>query len=96
MDDEARYRLLQEKQAVDWEARCTRCGACCGVFERDPCENLEKSSDGKYSCRIYTTRFGLRKSISGRIFECVPLRQILHTSWPGKHQCGYKNIKQEN
>lgn len=92
LDDEARYRSLQESQQAAWEAQCTRCGACCGVFEGDPCENLDTLPNGKYSCRIYENRFGQRRSISGRTFYCVPLRQILHKSWPGDHQCGYKKF----
>lgn len=91
--DDARYEAMKEKQAASWEAMCTRCGACCGSTTNDPCENLLKMPDGKYGCKIYETRFGLRKTISGKSFQCVPLRWIVHQSWPGDQMCGYKKRK---
>lgn len=94
--DEERYRSMQEKQAVAWEAACTRCGACCGITTDDPCENLLISVDGKSGCRIYETRFGMRKTISGKVFQCVPLRWIVNQSWPGDHLCGYKKKEKMN
>ncbi len=89
-NDDARYQALTQKQSDAWEAKCTRCGSCCGVAEGDPCENLEKLENGKYSCKIYETRFGMRKTVSGRVFQCVPLRWIINQHWPGDHLCGYK------
>ncbi len=89
-NDEARYQALTQKQSIAWEARCTRCGACCGSTTDDPCENLTKDSEGKHGCRIYENRFGLRQTISGKNFQCVPLRWIVHQSWPGDEHCGYK------
>jgi len=90
MNDEDAYRELQARREREWEAACFNCGACCGVFDNDPCENLDRRDDGKYFCRIYTTRLGLRRTKSGREFLCVPLRQIIHKSWPGDRFCAYK------
>ena len=33
-DDEARYETIQACQEKEWEAKCTRCGACCGICAR--------------------------------------------------------------
>lgn len=88
--DEARFHELQKKQEKAWDAACNRCGACCGVTEGDPCENLGKDSEDKYFCRIYEHRFGLRRTVGGREFQCVPLRWIMHQTWPGDHLCSYK------
>lgn len=91
ISDEARYKILQEEQERQWEAKCTRCGACCGIIEGDPCEHLVELKCGKYACAIYERRFGLHKTRSGKPFRCVPIRDILHLSWPGDRCCGYKN-----
>ena len=88
-DDTLRYEQWQQAQEQRWEAMCRQCGACCGVTENDPCTHLCKTDDGFYQCSIYHDRFGLRSSIHGRQFLCVPLRTILNASWPGKRQCGY-------
>ncbi len=86
------YQHLQEGQAKEWEARCRSCGMCCGVKDGDPCEDLVAQKDGKYFCRVYKTRFGLHKTKSGREFPCVPIRDILHETWPGDGMCAYKGI----
>lgn len=88
--DQSRYEALQRLQEEKWEALCGRCGACCGTFDGDPCEHLDKDQKGLYFCRIYENRFGLRKTRGGREFMCVPIRNILHQSWPGDECCGYK------
>jgi len=90
MPDELQYQQLQEKQFRDWEAKCTFCGACCGIVEGDPCEHLRQTGVGKYFCSIYDNRFGLHKTRSGKPFRCVPIRDILHQSWLGDQCCGYK------
>jgi hypothetical protein len=92
LNDEIRYNALQEQQLKTWEATCTRCGACCGIIEGDPCEHLVETPDGKYACEIYENRFGLHKTRSGKPFRCVPIRDILHKSWPGDSCCGYKKV----
>lgn len=79
-------KLTQER----WEALCGRCGACCGVVEGDPCEHLRGSKKGEYYCSIYENRFGEHRTVNGNVFKCVPVRQIIHNSWPGDECCGYK------
>ena|SRR3989338_1408522 len=88
--DGAQYHQWQVRQEAQWESLCTRCGACCGIVEGDPCEHLEIREDGTYACRIYSNRFGVHKTVAGRTFRCVPIRDILHLSWLGDHCCGYK------
>ena len=90
LDDKSRYLRLQEQQHLDWEKTCTRCGACCGIIEGDPCEHLAAEPGGEYSCRIYENRFGLHKTVGGKPFRCVPIRDILSQSWLGDQCCGYK------
>ncbi len=90
--DDEKYAALQQEQIAQWEAHCGRCGACCGAYDGDPCEHLRRSDDKKYFCGIYEHRFGEHKTISGKTINCVPIRQILHSSWPGDHCCGYKKI----
>jgi uncharacterized cysteine cluster protein YcgN (CxxCxxCC family) len=85
-----RYAQWQEMQEKRWESLCGRCGACCGAVEGDPCEHLRGSKKGDYYCSIYENRFGLHKTLSGKPFLCVPIRKVLHESWPGDECCGYK------
>ena len=94
--DDKSYEDLQNKELQAWESLCGRCGACCGLFEGDPCEHLVKSETGSYQCAIYENRFGLRKSVGGREFMCVPIRNILHQSWVGDQCCGYKKNCKNN
>ncbi len=89
-DESEQYVQWQERQHKLWEAKCGRCGACCGIIEGDPCEHLRKDEDHRYSCQIYENRFGLHKTVSGQTIKCVPIKEILHKSWLGDHCCGYK------
>lgn len=88
--DVIRYQRLQAQQLKDWENLCSRCGACCGVVDGDPCEHLRAHQKGMYYCSIYENRFGEHQTVSGKKFVCVPIRNILHKSWPGDGCCGYK------
>lgn len=72
-----------------WEALCRNCGACCGIFE-DPCENLRFGPDGSSYCAKYENRLGPQKTVSGRSFNCVNIRDKVGQSWPGDSKCGYK------
>jgi len=92
MDEKVRYQKQQEQQYAAWEKSCLCCGACCGVVDEDPCENLECLSPGKYSCRVYENRFGLHKTLGRKDFKCVPIREILNKTWPGDQSCVYKKI----
>ncbi len=83
------YQQWQKDRHEEWEAKCGRCGACCGAFDGDPCVHLQK--DGThYYCDVYENRFGPQKTVSGRDINCVHIRSVLHTSWPGDECCGYK------
>ncbi|MBN2483428.1 MAG: hypothetical protein JXD21_04425 [Candidatus Omnitrophica bacterium] len=88
MDTQEKYTQYLEKKEQEWENRCIRCGACCGAYE-DPCEHLRKDEQGYY-CPIYKDRFGLRKTVNGEEFYCVPVKEILSESWPGSYRCAYK------
>ena len=88
--DDIRYTRLQDQQFKHWEGLCIRCGACCGIVEGDPCVHLSKTEEGVYFCDIYKSRFGMHKTISGKVVQCVPIRKIIHKSWPGDSMCAYK------
>jgi len=70
------YIKRQEEQFLEYEALCKRCGVCCDASRTDPCENLIKGEDGKSFCRVYDNRLGLQKTVSGRSFVCVPIRDV--------------------
>lgn len=91
--NQEQYNQWQEEQLRRWESLCGRCGACCGAFDGDPCEHLRKNESQQHFCSIYENRFGTHKTISGKEINCVPIRQILNSSWPGDHCCGYKKNK---
>ncbi|MDD3234480.1 MAG: hypothetical protein WC583_00995 [Candidatus Omnitrophota bacterium] len=87
---EADYSEYMFRKETLWEGRCRRCGACCGVLD-DPCEHLRPgNTSGQYYCDIYEMRFGLRRTVSGKEFHCVPLRSVLHQHWASDHLCAYK------
>ncbi|MCA9408069.1 MAG: hypothetical protein H6755_07005 [Candidatus Omnitrophica bacterium] len=88
--DQKRYQKYQRSQEQIWEAKCLRCGACCGSMDGDPCEHLVEDKNNRYYCSIYSNRFGPRKTRSGRKFVCVSIRKVLDQSWPGDECCGYK------
>ena len=88
--EDALYKEKQKQAEARWEALCGRCGACCGAFDGDPCEHLRMDSSRKYYCAIYNNRFGKHKTVHGAEINCVPIRDILHSSWPGDTCCGYK------
>jgi len=56
---------------------CRRCGECCGVSCGDPCADLKNGPDGRYLCAVYGTRHGLRRTVSGRYFMCVNIRDVI-------------------
>ncbi|MFH1878658.1 MAG: hypothetical protein ABH883_07630 [Candidatus Omnitrophota bacterium] len=66
-----KYLLSGELQ---FEARCVRCGECCGAMD-DPCANLVKLQDNTYYCRDYANRLGPQKTLSGVPFNCVSIRE---------------------
>ncbi len=74
--DEVEYLKKQEEDEAKYEALCRRCGACCGALGPDPCEELRKDKSGKYFCSVYEHRIGVHKTISGKQFACVPIRDL--------------------
>lgn len=84
------FRYFQEKEKF-WENLCIRCGGCCGSFD-DPCKHLKKDMASQWYCDIYNRRFGIRESISGEKFSCVPVKEILDTYWKNDYLCPYKKI----
>jgi len=92
MPDTLNYeKYANSKQAAN-EALCNRCGACCGVFENDPCIKLKRGPDNRYFCSDYENRMGPQTTVNGNIFKCVTLREIRSGSWPGSWKCGYKKL----
>jgi len=78
-----------ENKEKEWENLCIRCGACCGAYD-DPCQHLKKDSKGKYYCEIYSQRLGVRKTVSGELFQCVMINEIIDTYWKNDYLCVYK------
>ena len=89
MFEETKYQDTLKRKEEDWESLCIRCGACCGAYD-DPCQHLRKDDKGKFYCAIYNERFGLRKTVSGDSFNCVPVKEIINTHWKNDHLCIYK------
>ena len=94
MNDEAAYELYLKRAAAEYEERCLRCGACCGLLENDPCTELVRAGDGRYECRIYADRFGLRQTVHGHQFLCTSVRLVLGGSWAGSYKCPYKKSRE--
>ncbi len=87
-EDLSGYIRKQKEEEKMYEALCKRCAACCGAGGSDPCANLKKDSDDKYYCDIYDHRIGQRLTVSGSVFTCVPIRDVL-TYAPPYPGCGY-------
>ena len=75
--DAIKYENLMEDKMKSFESRCKRCGECCGSRDGDPCENLVLESNGTYHCTAYIDRLGIQKTISGKTFNCVPIRTVM-------------------
>lgn len=71
------YELKQENEEAAYESLCRRCGVCCGSRDNDPCVHLVAQADGTFICGTYTNRFGLRKTVTGKEFTCVMIRDVL-------------------
>lgn len=87
MDDDKLYTMKQDERLAEFEARCKRCGKCCGI-DQDPCSNLVKSASGGYVCKVYDNRLGSQKTVSGKDFTCVPINEVINKSMPYL-SCGY-------
>ena len=87
MTDENLYTNKQDEQLAVFESLCLRCGECCGA-STDPCAHLAKASDGKFYCDTYDNRLGPQRTVSGRAFTCVSIREVIRKGLPYL-ACGY-------
>lgn len=87
MDDDIYLEKVKEKLVI-YEALCLHCGACCGALDGDPCGNLVKDERNKYYCKDYSNRLGLQLTVSGKSFNCVPIRDTLKFE-PSYPFCAY-------
>jgi len=85
--DEIAYIDSQRKSSEEYEALCKRCGKCSGL-ETDPCVNLKKDISGRYFCSTYKSRLGRQVTVSGRVFTCVEIREVVRKGLPNEG-CGY-------
>lgn len=88
------YQQKQKEQFTQYESLCKRCGACCGAFDGDPCVNLIKDKEGRCFCKEYDSRLGPQRTASGKVFNCVMIRDNISKYgfyYPG---CGY-NLKEQ-
>ena len=85
--DDAAYQKYLEKKAESYESLCKRCGECCGAGN-DPCASLVAEKDGTYSCSTYGDRLGMQKTVSGKIFTCVPIKDNMLKGFSGPN-CAY-------
>lgn len=86
--DKVLYNRKQDDYFKEHEALCKRCGKCCGADTNEPCSNLVVGQDGKFFCRSYANRLGAQRTVSGRIFTCVDIRDVLAKGLPYE-DCGY-------
>lgn len=91
MNDTKRYKIYQAEWETWYESKCSRCGKCCGADanDGDPCRNLLKHKDGTYFCKDYPNRLGEQETISGRKFNCVPIREVLKYKYTHE-DCSYR------
>ncbi|MDD5136444.1 MAG: hypothetical protein PHX20_05170 [Candidatus Omnitrophica bacterium] len=90
MDNEL-YLRRQDDWLREFESLCLRCGKCCGI-DQDPCSQLAKTPDGRYTCKIYAQRLGAQKTVSGHTFTCVPISEVMKKGLPYS-SCGYLTRK---
>lgn len=88
------YETYQLHKEEEFENVCVRCGNCCGT-QQDPCIHLIAQPDGKFLCDVYTSREGIQKTRSGKFFNCVLIRNVLHDHWPGNWSCAYKGYNRK-
>ncbi len=71
------YNAYLKHAEMRFEQQCIRCGRCCGATDGDPCVHLIREQDGRYRCAVYNDRYGLQKTAGGRVFTCVPIRNLI-------------------
>jgi len=74
--DDLQYEIRQEEESKKFEGACKHCGECCGALDGEACANLAKHPAGTSYCKVYETRLGLQKTVGGKIFNCVPIREL--------------------
>ncbi len=87
--DENLYSKKLEEQYSEYEALCKRCGTCCGLADGDPCRNLVLVGNGSCTCSVYTNRLKVQKTVSGKSFSCVSVRELLNAYDLPHPACGY-------
>ena len=94
MDEKSAYDNYLEKLFEKYENLCRRCGSCCGLEDNDPCVNLKyDSSTKRYFCKNYNNRIGPQRTISGKVFKCVRIGELIkHGLAPKKCSYNIKNI----
>lgn len=80
--------MRQENLLAGYEAECKRCGACCGALGNEPCANLKRDMRGLYYCIDYDNRLGAQRTVTGKVFTCVPIREVVKKGLPYSG-CGY-------
>jgi hypothetical protein len=80
---------LQEKKNV-FEKVCKNCGDCCGAND-DPCLNLKKGKEDTYFCKDYENRLGPQRTVSGKNFNCVLIREHIGKGTL-RPNCSYRKI----
>mgnify|MGYP006865179832 CR=1 FL=1 len=76
MVEKDKYSQKLELMSKEDETLCRKCGCCCGALTEDRCSELDKLSDGTYFCKVYDHRLGVQKTVLGKSFTCVPIRQL--------------------
>ena len=74
----------------DFEDICAKCGICCGAIDTDPCVNLKKNDLAKYYCQTYANRLGPQKTLSGKTFTCITIRELIKQG-ALRLECAYNN-----
>ena len=90
------YIIFENMSDEEFETICSRCGACCGAYDNDPCSHLKKSGNNQYYCDIYENRFGFHRTVNGNRIKCIPIKKKLNQGpWIGDGLCAYKNLISE-
>ncbi|MBD3425920.1 MAG: hypothetical protein GF409_01660 [Candidatus Omnitrophica bacterium] len=88
--DSATYLKYTSLKEREFESLCKRCGRCCGASD-DPCANLVRVASGEYFCRDYNNRLGPQRTVSGKEFNCVSIREHIGAGTL-RHGCAYRDI----
>jgi uncharacterized cysteine cluster protein YcgN (CxxCxxCC family) len=90
--DSNRYSEYASGKEEEFESICKRCGECCGSLD-DPCRNLAKMDNGTYFCKDYSNRLGPQKTVSGKYFNCIPIREYISRDTL-RPNCAYRKLCQ--